>query len=193
MAVSVKTQALFWSGALALFFLFVWIFKGVLTPFILGIAIAYLLEPLVGVLHKIGIKRWLASLLMLVIFFTGITLLLVFITPPIYRELTELIQKIPEYSEAVVAMSMPYIETLQAKLGFNGMDQFKTLLQDNAGKVFAAGTGVLSSIASGGQAFMSLITILLLAPIVAFFMMREWPKATRFVEGLYPERYADTI
>lgn len=193
MAVSIKTQAMFWGGALALFFAFVWAFKGVLTPFILGIAIAYLLEPLVRLLHKIGIKRWLASLLMLVLFFITLALIFVFIGPPVYRELTELVRKIPDYAQQLVTMSMPYIETVQAKMGFNGVDQFKTLLQENAGKIFKAGTGVLAGLATGGQLFMSFMTIILLSPIVAFFMMREWPKATAYVEGLYPESHAATI
>lgn len=193
MAVSIKTQAMFWGAALTLFFIFVWVFKGVLTPFILGIAIAYLLEPLVRLLHKIGIKRWLASLLMLVLFFLVLGLIMVLIGPPVYRELTELVRKIPDYSQALIAMSMPYIEMVQERLGFNGMDQFKTLLQENAGKIFKAGTGVLAGIATGGQLFMSFMTIILLTPIVAYFMMREWPKATAYVEGLYPQRHAATI
>ncbi|MEM6780659.1 MAG: AI-2E family transporter [Pseudomonadota bacterium] len=193
MAVSIKTQAYFWGGAFALLIAFLWVFKGVLTPFILGIAIAYLLEPLVHVLHKIGIKRWLASLLMLVLFFTILSLVIIFIVPPVYRELTELIRKIPDYADAVIAFASPHLEMLQAKLGLNGMDQFQGFLKNNAGKIFQAGTGVLAGLASGGQIFMSFMALVLLTPIVAFFMMREWPKATAFVEGLYPERYADTI
>ncbi len=193
MSVSVKTQAMFWGGALALFFAFVWMFKPVLTPFILGIAIAYLLEPLVRLLHKIGIKRWLASLIMLILFFVLLSLIIAFVGPPAYRELSELIREIPEYSKALISMSIPYIEMMQAKLGFNGMDQFKTLLQDNSDKIFKTGTGVLAGLATGGQLFMSFVTIMILSPIVAFFMMREWPKATAYVEGLYPERHAATI
>lgn len=193
MAVSVKTQAMFWGAALTLFFTFVWVFKGVLTPFILGIAIAYLLDPLVKLLNKIGIKRWLASLLMLLLFFIVLALVLVFIGPPVYRELTDLVRKIPEYSQALIDMSIPYIETVQAQLGFNGIDQFKTLLQDNAGKIFKAGSGVLAGLATGGQVFMSFVTLVLLTPIISFFMLREWPNATAFVEGLYPQRQAKTI
>lgn len=193
MAVSPRMQVTFWGMAFAVFLGFVWIFKGVLTPFVLGIAIAYLLEPLVKLVDKLGVRRLVSSIIMLTLFFTLLILIIVLISPPLYREISELIQKIPEYADTLVAMALPYFEKMQATFGFNGIDQFKTVLQDNAGKVFQAGSGVLAGIASGGQAFMGVLSLLLLTPIVAFFMMREWPRATAYVESLYPKAHSDTI
>lgn len=193
MAVSARTQITFWSIAFAVFLIFVWFFNSVLAPFVLGIAIAYLLDPLVRLLEKVGLRRWLSSLLMLVLFFTFLTIIILLVGPPAYRELADLVQKVPEYTDQIIEMTTPYIEMVQNKLGTDGPDQVKSLLKENAGKLFSAGSGVLAGIAGGGQALMSFLTILLVTPLVAFFVMREWPRMTAYIEDLYPKRHAATI
>lgn len=193
MPIPVRTQAAFWGAALSFFLLFVWLFKGVLTPFILGIAIAYLLNPIVVLFSKIGVRRWLSSLFILFLFIMTVTVITVLIIPPLYRELSDLVQKIPDYLDSGLAFAMPYVERVQAQLGVNGIEEFKTLLKTNAGKLFTAGSGLLAGLASGGQAFASFLTTAILTPIVAYFMMKEWPKTVSFLEDLYPKKNADTI
>ena len=51
-------HALFWSGVFIAFMLFVWVFKAALLPFVLGFAIAYLLDPVMEKLSGKAIPRW---------------------------------------------------------------------------------------------------------------------------------------
>lgn len=193
MAVPVKTQIMFWGGALALFIGFIWAFYNVLAPFVLGIAVAYLLNPIVKQMDRVGIRRWISSLFILFIFIFTVVLIVVLIGPPVYRELSDLIVKIPDYVRSLVAMALPYIESLQARFGMNGAGEIETLLQDNAGNILNVGSGLLEGLATGGQFLAEMVGILLLTPLVSFFMMKEWPAIVAYVEDLYPQRHAAVI
>ncbi len=56
------SKSLFWVFITALFLGFLWLFKAVLMPFILGFAVAYLLNPVIFKLEKIKLTRKPASL-----------------------------------------------------------------------------------------------------------------------------------
>jgi len=96
-----KSQFLFWAGVFLLTALFIFVFRSMLTPFVAGIVIAYLLNPLVERLERRNISRLLATLLILFLFFLIALALLILITPPLYRELVELAENIPSYIDAL--------------------------------------------------------------------------------------------
>jgi predicted PurR-regulated permease PerM len=55
-------QAAFWIAALAAVLLFLWIFSGILLPFIMGMALAYLLDPIADRLQSAGMNRFWATI-----------------------------------------------------------------------------------------------------------------------------------
>ena len=54
-------QAAFWIGVLLLILLFFWVFSEILLPFILGLALAYLLDPIADRLERAGMSRFWAT------------------------------------------------------------------------------------------------------------------------------------
>ncbi|NQZ14416.1 MAG: AI-2E family transporter [Alphaproteobacteria bacterium] len=188
MSTITKPQAhlMFWGATALLFFGFVWIFKGVLTPFVLGIAIAYLLEPVVGILIKLKLPRIAAVLLILLSFFIFVAGVLAFAGPPLAREAAGLAESIPGYVDQFVEFLTPYLTSAQEKFGGDYVENLKTFLQSNAGKVIQVTGGVASGLASGGQAVVGFLTTVLLTPLVAFFMMQEWPRVTAWINDLIP-------
>lgn len=185
---STQKQAWFWGGAFTLFFIgFIWLFRDVLTPFVLGIVIAYLLNPLVHyIMRWKGLNRGVVSLLILTLFTLLITVVLVIIVPPAAREAASLIEKAPGYIDAVMNWLNPHITWAQQMLGDNYPDNAKTLIKENADKVLAATGGIAAGLATGGQAIAGFLTTLVLTPLVAFFMMKEWPRMTDWIENLIP-------
>jgi predicted PurR-regulated permease PerM len=55
--ITLRNQVLIWIGFLVISVLVLWVFRGILLPFIVGLALAYLLNPLVGYLQRIGLNR----------------------------------------------------------------------------------------------------------------------------------------
>lgn len=191
---TLRHQLQFWGAAAALFLLTVWVFSGVLMPFILGITIAYLLNPLVVYMGRIGISRFIATVLILAAFFFVVTLTLLLVAPPLYQESLQLADRMPGYIDKLWALVAPHIEQIQARMGYENLqDPIKTALQNNTDKAMKLGLGVLGGLVNGGQAVISFFTILVFTPFVAFFMMAEWNSITKWVDGLLPRHSYDTI
>lgn len=189
MALPFKTQIRFWAGASALFILFVWIFKSVLTPFVLGIAVAYLLNPLIKRFSTTGIKRTTSAIIILTVFFILVVTMIIIMAPIIAKESSGLIKDLPVYLDKFFTLIQPYTSWLQAAMGEGYITDAKTFLKDNISKILSVSGGVAGSIAAGGQAVVGMVTTLLLTPLVAFFMMKEWPAITGWVEDLIPRQH----
>ncbi len=193
MTLSPLMKAGFWAGFLLLFIGFIWIFNNILTPFILGIIIAYLLNPVVKKLAQKNIPRWAIALGILTLFFGILALLFVVVAPMAFRQLQMLIEQIPNYVQNIMDFVSPYLTWVQSRVGEDSMEQISSLFKDNAGKAVAVGGGLVGGIAQGGKVVVGALTTIVLTPLVAFFMIQEWPAIVRWVEGLYPRQHVALI
>jgi predicted PurR-regulated permease PerM len=186
MAVSTKTQMTFWSAAIALFIGFVWLFKAVLTPFVLGIVIAYLLNPLVQRFSTKGVKRTTSTVIILALFFTAITAILIVVAPIVAKESMDLMAAAPGYLDKLFILSQPYIDWIHNTVGDGYIEDVKSFLKNNISKILSISSGLAGGLAAGGQALIGMMTTLVLTPLVAFYLMKEWPVITEWVENLIP-------
>jgi predicted PurR-regulated permease PerM len=193
MALSPATKISFWAGFLVLFVLFVWVFNNVLTPFILGIAIAYLLNPVAVKFSRKQIPRWATALIILTLFFGSMALLFILVAPMAFRQAQMLIEQIPNYIQNVLDHLSPYLTWIQDRVGDDYIQQINDYLKGSAGKVVGATGGVIGGIATGGKFLAGMATTLVLTPLVAFFMMKEWPYIVHWVENMYPRHQAQLI
>jgi len=92
--------ALFLGFGIALIFA-LWLFQGILTPFVLAATIAYFLDPLATRLARLGLPRGLGAFL-LVTLLAAITLMaLLLLYPLILAQLGVLVQRLPAYIAGV--------------------------------------------------------------------------------------------
>ena len=75
--VSLRRQLIFWSGTLIVFAALFWLLSDVLLPFIVAMGLAYLLDPLVQRLQRLGINRSFATIIILLVAIALIALALV--------------------------------------------------------------------------------------------------------------------
>lgn len=190
---SSREYAFFWAALCASFLLFLWLFSGILTPFVLGMAIAYLLDPVVDRLEKMKLPRVAAVALILILFFLFAALLLILIWPPLQREAGQLVESLPAIMESLWGIITPYVQIAQERLGGGDAESLKKLLLDNTGKALTAGGGILAGIGNGGQAVAGFLGTLIITPLVAFFMMKEWDNMKDWMDNLLPRGSRDTI
>lgn len=191
---TLKDQGLFWAGAFALFLGTVWLFSDILLPFVLGIAIAYLLNPPVIALGKMKISRLWATIIMLAIFMIVTLVLLMLIIPPLYRESTQLADALPNYMNKLWDMLEPHIKALQSYVGPDDLNgKLRNAVENNIGNALQVSISLLGGLINGGQAVISFITVCVFTPFVAFFMMVEWNSITKWVDNLLPRHSYDTI
>jgi predicted PurR-regulated permease PerM len=186
-------KTLFWTGCLAAFIGTLWLFNDILAPFILGIAIAYMLDPVMRKMSYQRIPRWASALFILTVFFAFLTVILLLIAPTLFRQAEMLISQIPNYIQNLMDYLNPYMGWIESRIGDNYVEELTQAAKDSAGKIVSVTGGIVGGIATGGKIMVGFITTLVLTPIVAFFMMTEWPNIVKWVEGLYPRQHVELI
>lgn len=165
--------------------------KGVLLPFILGFAIAYLLNPLVNRLTRIGLSRSWASLFILLLFFLLLVLLFAVIAPVLYREASGFVDDLPVYLGKLLTVSKPFADKVQALLGIQNGKDITALATSQAGTGFGIVRETFQGVLSGGQALVNLISLVLFMPIISYFMMTEWVRITDWMKDLMPKDHKE--
>lgn len=183
-------RPLFWAGMLALCAGFLWIFNDILTPFVLGAAIAYLLDPPMARLCRLGLPRWAAALTILGLFFAVVAAALAVGIPVLHRELLQFAEKVPDYLARLQDLAAPWAEKLHHYIDAGDLQK---AAQGNIDNAFRIGGGLLGKIAGGGQALAGFAATAALAPVASFFLMKEWPKVKAWVHDLLPRDSRDTI
>lgn len=187
------THMIFWSCAFISFILTVLLFKAVLLPFVLGIAVAYLLNPTVNKLGDIGIARAPAAMMILGGFLLLILAAIGVISPILYREFSEFSEELPRYIEKLWSLLSPLTAQLDQYVGGEDGKKIEDIVKENAGAAMKTANFVVQKLAAGGQAVMDVISVAIFMPIVAFFMMKEWPQVTKWVQDLMPRHSEEVI
>lgn len=185
-------QALFWLGVLAGFVLILWVLKSILLPFVLGMAIAYFLDPVADRLVALRVPRSLAAGLIIIAFFLIGTVLLMLIVPTIVEQVTMLIRALPRYVEAAAESLRPVISGALARVSASpptDLTQPLAAAQSMAG--FAG--HLLNEALSRGFAFVNSVALLAVTPLVAFYLLRDWEKVVESVDGWLPRVHAEVI
>ena len=187
------THAIFWGVTATLFVLTILLFKSILLPFVMGIAVAYLLNPIVNKLGEVGFSRGPASMMILVGFLILLLALIGVFSPIVYRELLQFGNDLPAYIEKFWDMMTPITALLEQYIGGVDKGNLENLLKENAGSATKAAKLLIEKIAAGGQAVMDMISVAVFMPIVAYFMMKEWPSVTKWCRDLMPRHSEEVI
>jgi predicted PurR-regulated permease PerM len=190
---NLQRQLLFWLGALIVFIFLIWLLHAILLPFVAGTVIAYLLNPLTDRLERAGMNRIIATLLT-VSFFIFLLVLVGFLLFPILgNELFNFLQHLPTYvmrlQELITEENKVWLHSI---VGDKLPDMQKSIgdLMGEASKWI--GTFV-TSLWSGGRALVSIFSLLVVTPVVAFYVLYDWHAVTAKVDLWLPRRYRGTI
>ena len=113
--VSLERQVLFWAiGAAALLYV-VHLLGSAITPFAAGIALGYLLDPVVRKLQRLGFSRLAASLLILVAFALAAVIVLILVVPILGDQFVAFSQRLPGYAVRLQALAVEEGNALIAK------------------------------------------------------------------------------
>ncbi|MGE0256089.1 MAG: AI-2E family transporter [Alphaproteobacteria bacterium] len=190
---SAGRQTLAWLGVLALAILLLWAFSAILLPFVVALALAYLLDPLADRLERRGVGRTLATVLILGVLILGLAGLVAVLEPLLQAQVVTLIDRMPEYVSAVRG----YIEATVHRLGAHVDPASVERVRDAAGQAVGGGAGWLGDLAGqlfrGGVALLNLLSLLLITPVVAFYLLRDWDRTAAAFDDLLPREHAATI
>lgn len=171
-------------------FLFIWAFSGVLAPFILGFIVAYLLDPIVDRLEDKGMKRGSGTALVLVTFIVFMIGLTVVAFPLLQDQFRALIDALPTYIEHMRAAAQPWTEKLRNIAP--GLDAGLIQKQLSA-QVQTQAPVAAKTVWKGGMAVIDIISFIFIAPIVAFYMLRDWDRMLAKIDECIPRQHVKTV
>lgn len=189
-----QRQVTFWLLALAVFILLLWLLSDILLPFIAGLAIAYLLTPLTDRLERMGVNRLAAALLIVTLVVLALVSLILLVAPVLGGQLSSFIASFPGYvSKLQGLLSDPSRPWLQKLVGVGaGLSADKSvgdLVSQGAGWI----TTFLQGLWSGGRALVSLFSLIVVTPVVAFYLIYDWHHMIGTVDSWIPREQRETV
>jgi len=171
-----------------------WMFAPILTPFVLAAVIAYFLDPPTTRLQRIGVPRGLAALLMILGVAALALLGLLLLYPLLIAQVAVLLQRLPSY---VLGIGQALREAMEALAERFGPEVFDRRLQDlavgQAGAIISYLGTSIARMVTGGFGLFSVFTLVSVTPVVAFYLLRDWPRMIARVDAVLPRRSAATL
>jgi predicted PurR-regulated permease PerM len=187
----IERNILFWIAALIVIGFLLWLLSPILLPFVLGLTIAYLLDPLNKQLTKRGVSQAAAAGLILAGFAVVFALLLLLVAPPLLRQLSSLIAHVPEYAQQLQSFasdsSYPWLKQFVDD-NFTG-GSVSDLMKEAMGYL----SGMLGSLWSKGTALISIFSLVIVTPIVAFYLGADWDHMLAATDSLIPVYHRPAI
>ena len=192
-AIGLRRQALFWLATLAVFVVFLMMFSSILLPFIAGMALAYFLDPVADRLERIGLSRLMATVVILVSFVIVFVLSLMIIIPVLASQLNDFIQRVPEY----VSQLQSFIATSNASWLPDWVDGQMGTIRENFSRYLSEGVGfigtLIEQIWNSGKALLDIVSLLVVTPVVAFYLLLDWDRMVARVDQLVPRDHVQTV
>ena len=190
---ALRRQIAFWAGAFILLVGFLYLFSSILLPFAAGMVLAYFLDPVADRLEAWLGSRLVAAIVILLAFVVAFVLALMVIVPILATQGADLISKMPEYLarlQALITSIDP--EWLKQRFGVdpnNLRSALNSLVSQGAGFV----TTIFESILSSGLALVNVASLVIVTPVVAFYMLVDWDHMIAKVDGWVPRDNVATV
>ena len=183
----------FWLLALAGLMLFLYVFRGILLPFVAGMAIAYLLDPVADRLERIGMNR--AFAVATIIFLTLLVLvaMVLLIIPIIGSQIDRFALLLPQLADWLTAFIQEgRYQAILERFGLS-VEELRASLGDVIGTGSKWITSVVGSLLSGGATVLSILSLFVVTPVVATYLLIDWDHMLRDLNGWLPRDHAETI
>lgn len=192
-AIGLRRQIFFWLVTLAFFVAFLMLFSSILLPFIAGMALAYFLDPVADRLERIGLSRLMATVVILVSFVVVFVLSLMIIIPVLASQLNEFIQRVPGY----VTQLQTFIATSNASWLPDWVDGQMGTIRENFSRYLSEGVGFLGTLVeqiwNSGKALLDIASLLVVTPVVAFYLLLDWDHMIEKVDSWVPRNQLGTV
>ncbi|MFD2641295.1 AI-2E family transporter [Pseudomonas japonica] len=178
-----------WLGALLALAVLVYLLHGILSPFLVGILLAYLADPLVDRLERAGLSRTAGVMVVFTLFSLIFLAMLLVLIPMLARQLVRLYELAPQMLDWLQHVALPWA---QARLGladgFWKFDKVKAAIGAHMGQTTDIVGVVLSQVTASGLALVAWLANLVLIPVVGFYLLRDWDVMMAKLRSLLPRQ-----
>lgn len=187
-------RALFWLAGLAAFLFGLYLLSEILLPFVAGMVLAYLLDPLADRMERRRIPRWAAAGSITLFAAAIVIAAFLLLAPLLHTQLVDLAGRLPAYGEMLRDRAIALIAQIQAHLSAEDVAALKEKIGGLAGpNAIAWVANLLKQVWGGGVALLNLLSLLVITPIVMFYLLRDWDRIIAACDGWLPRPQRDVI
>ena len=161
----------------------------IISPFFIGILIAWLVDPMVKALQKRGVHRTLGTIFVYVIFLSAVYLVLRVMIPTVWHQLNELISSVPSFLNSIKDWIDNFFDRLSDMSGYDLKDAQDNVYQmiNNLGNSLTVGLpttimNVVSTVITGGAN-------LLIGLLIGFYMSLDFGNVKQHLLNCVPKSY----
>ncbi len=181
-------------GLLATLLFAMWVFAAILTPFVLAATIAYFLDPPATRLERIGVPRGLSAFLLVFGLSAFCLVALLLLYPLLIAQIGVLVTRLPAYVAGISTLVRDALERAQEAFGPELVDtQLRDLMVRQAGAMVTFLGTAVGRLIGGGVALFAVFTFVIVTPVVAFYLLRDWPRMMGRIESWLPRRSANVL
>jgi predicted PurR-regulated permease PerM len=188
MALTMQNQAKYWGAAAAIFLALLWFFGDVMLPFVIGGAIAYLLDPFADRLERAGLSRVAATSTISIVMIFLVVLLILAVIPALINQLTALIDSAPEMAKR---LQMFLLER------FPGLNDETSTIRQTLSQIGQAiqsrGAELADTVIGSALGVINALILLVVVPVVAFYLLLDWDNLVARLDHLLPRDHAPVI
>lgn len=188
MALPVREQAKWWGGAAAIFLLALWFFGSVITPFVVGGALAYFLDPIADRLERAGLSRVWATTIISTVALIAVVALVLAVIPSLIRQLTALVNSAPEIATRLQDFLVNRFPELADETS-----TIRQTLADMGAAVQARGGELAQGVLTGAMSLINAVIFIVVVPVVAFYLLLDWDRMVAEIDRLLPRDHAPVV
>ncbi len=197
--ISLERQLLWWGLVLLAVAALGHALGAILTPFVAGTVLGYLLNPVADRLQAAGMSRLGATLILLALFIFIVVSAALLIVPVLSRQLEGFITSLPGYVATLQGLLTEWSEKLTAH--YNAFLQKYELgatapaldLQKYFADLIGDGTSLVAdfarSLVSRSVALINVVSVIVVTPVVAFYMLLDWDSTVAILDEMVPPRH----
>lgn len=180
------------AGAVAVLWL-LFRLEAILMPFIAGMILAYLADPLADRLERLGLSRLLSVCGVFLILSLLLVLALLVLIPLLLQQIRQFNQMIPGIFTWVEMTLAPQIR------GWTGLDMTADIdaMQQALGEHWQDAGGYLAQflgkVGRSGAVFLAWVTYVALIPVVGFYMLLDWDRMLANLREMLPRRWEPDV
>jgi len=191
--VTLQKQVLIWAISLAVLVFALWAFSPILLPFIAGLVLAYFLDPVADALQRFGLSRLASALLIVVVSLMVLVVALIVLAPVATDQVGRFAGDLPNLIQSLTLRFDEFApQWMKDALARSGADVQGSVTQF-AGKAAEWILSVLKTLLSGGLALVNLVSLLVVTPIVAFYLLIDWDDMIATLDGWVPREHVQTV
>ena len=188
MALPARKQLTYWGIAAVAFSLVLWALGHVLLPFILGAAIAYLMDPVADRLERAGFSREASTAIITISAVVIIFPLVLIVVQMLIAQMFDLVHTLPQALSdfrAFAHKQFPQVFDEGSRLRAL-LTEIWTALQGRSGQFVNAFIGSAMSL-------INVIVLVVIVPVVAVYLLLDWDRMIGRIDALLPRDHAPVI